>query len=683
MLLQSYGCRKSLRHLRTKFVPGRDGLSVKQLIYILQQSGLATKAFRCSFSCLSKLSLPAIVAWSPNHYVLLTRVENHRCRVIDPASGYRWVSNEEFKKHFAELCLCPVGEARDFIGDEQQDENSWRSVLALLRGTYKTFLPLFLGALLVGLVTLYVPDLTSKILSLYKVGAYNWAWVALFGVIIGFFLVQAMNVVVTSFSASRIGRVLSEKIYHSLLNSPITYFLVRSQGELLYRMSLVKNLENFATVWFPKLLVAFAMAAVSLVWLITSSPIIFTMLIIAALSYFLIFEYIRVKTNRLSEAINEYESLANAQLVDSITSIDVVKSSGLEKITFEQWRKNNERVFLLDRKRSILNGIVTSFVMSLQSFMPIAVFLVAYSQSTFGNNIAFALKTQLLSTIFISQLTVFVDFGSRLGETNAAVRRIEDIIVKTEDPIFAPDAKCKFNFPVSVEKASLSFGTFSRLALKDISTSIEQGEHLAIVGETGCGKSSLARLFGGLLNPTSGVVRVQGLSIKEIDQSDFYHNVAYVPQDASLRNATLRDNLTWDRSIPDEELLTALRRAQFDFSGEEFPQGLDTFLTNGGQNISGGQRQRIAIARCFLSAPKLLILDEATSALDQRTEAKLYDVLRHMGCAFITVTHRLEVIQDFDRILVMKDGSIIESGSFEYLMNRRGEFYNIFNAYRQ
>lgn len=280
-------------------------------------------------------------------------------------------------------------------------------------------------------------------------------------------------------------------------------------------------------------------------------------------------------------------------------------------------------------------------------------------------------------------MTMIVEMGAEIGETSSALRRVDDLVNYMDAPMFSPDASSQFQLPVRLESVSFRYGAFAKDSVSDISIEIGEQRRIAVVGKTGCGKSTLAKLIGGLLLPTSGSIEANGVRLRSVSQSSFYDCVAYVPQDSSLRNATLRDNLSWGNEHTDADLVRCLELAQFRLDPNLFPQGLQTMLINGGQNISGGQRQRICIARALLKEPRLLILDEATSGLDQRTEASLYESLSRLGCAFVTITHRLETIRDFDEIVVLDQGIVVEKGSFESLLECGGLFSKMYFAYQE
>lgn len=683
MLLQSVGIRTSLVNMRTEYAAGRDGLDLASIRKILLYFGVTTKVYQCSFSRLERLHLPVIVAWRPSHYVLLLKIDGAACHIIDPAVGRRKVSVEKFKDHFVGYCIVADRSEPIDVGEETRDDNPWMVIGRLLKDAPSAFSPLLVVAALVAIATLYAPNAAARLVESYADSPSTLLWLSLAGLVVGFFLVQTINVVVTALTASRIGRFLSERVLSSLLNAPMAYFLVRPQGELLYRLSLLKTVESFVTNVLPRMVVAGVMLFVSLLAILRVDLLVFLGLGAISVVYLGLSRYSQLKIARVTEEINSEESLANSIMVDSITSIQVVKSLGIEKSSCQQWAKKNRRIFELDRTRTVIAGTVSAFVSSVQSFLPVVAFLIAFWNSEGDIALSSALKVQLFATLYLAQLAILVEASGKTGEANAAVRRINDLVVYKERPIFNADASEDFRLPLTGTSLSYRYGAFGKAVVTGVDIDVSSGSRIALVGRSGSGKSTVAQLLAGLLSPTSGTIQAGQVPIEEIRQTEFFQNVCFVPQDAPLRSATLRDNLCWGEDIPDEDLYTALKLAQFEFDGQDFPMGLDTFLVNGGKNISGGQRQRIAIARCFLRQPEVIILDEATSGLDQYTEAELYRAFQDLDCALVTITHRLEAIQDFDEIIVLDGGSIVEKGNFAELNMFDGVFNMMYKSYRK
>ena len=203
---------------------------------------------------------------------------------------------------------------------------------------------------------------------------------------------------------------------------------------------------------------------------------------------------------------------------------------------------------------------------------------------------------------------------------------------------------------------------------------------MAFAGGSGSGKTTILNLAIGFLQPEKGKVLIDKKDLKKLDLRSYRKQIAVVPQQSILFTGTLRENITYGSDeISEERLWEVIRAANLEDVVKKLPDGLDTMITEHGENLSGGQRQRISIARAFLRDPKILILDEATSALDSISEKKIQDSIQKLikGRTTLIVAHRLSTIRNADRIAVIGDGNVLESGSYEELMEKKGVFYQM------
>jgi ATP-binding cassette, subfamily B, bacterial len=216
--------------------------------------------------------------------------------------------------------------------------------------------------------------------------------------------------------------------------------------------------------------------------------------------------------------------------------------------------------------------------------------------------------------------------------------------------------------------------------LNGFTLDVKPGETIALVGESGAGKSTVLNLAIGFYRPTSGRILLDGVPFDELDMRAYRRQIAVVPQNTVLFSGTIRQNITYGlTNVSEEELERVIRMANLQDVIAAMPDGLDTMIGEHGGKLSGGQRQRIAIARAMIRNPRIIFLDEATSALDNISEFVVQKAMRELirGRTTFIVAHRLSTIRDADRIVVMKNGRIQEVGSYEELMQRRGEFYQL------
>ena len=231
----------------------------------------------------------------------------------------------------------------------------------------------------------------------------------------------------------------------------------------------------------------------------------------------------------------------------------------------------------------------------------------------------------------------------------------------------------KFSGRIDVENISFSYSPVTPPLITDLSVSIAPGARIGIVGGSGSGKSTLGRLMVALTFPQSGEIRLDGVSLKEIDNTALRTTVGYVDQTTTLISGSIRDNLTlWDSSVPDERIVAATKDAAVHDVIASRPSAYDTKLSENGGNFSGGERQRLAIARALVSDPSLIVLDEAMSALDAISEQAIIDNIRRRGCTCILIAHRISAVRDCDEILVLDHGQIVERGRHETLLAAGG-----------
>lgn len=233
---------------------------------------------------------------------------------------------------------------------------------------------------------------------------------------------------------------------------------------------------------------------------------------------------------------------------------------------------------------------------------------------------------------------------------------------------------------ITFEQTGFQYKNGEEPVFTNLNLKIKEGETVAFVGESGAGKTTILNMVIGFLHATQGKVLIDGYDMEKIHLKDYRSNIAVVPQTPILFSGTIRDNITYGKEdIPEERLMEVIRAANLEEVVKSLPNGVDTLVMEHGSNLSGGQRQRISIARAFIRDPKILILDEATSALDSISEEKIQVATEHLiqNRTTLIVAHRLSTIKNADHIAVIGKGGLIEYGTYEELMEKRGAFYEL------
>ena len=270
--------------------------------------------------------------------------------------------------------------------------------------------------------------------------------------------------------------------------------------------------------------------------------------------------------------------------------------------------------------------------------------------------------------------------GDSIREMIMNMERIDDVMDYETDVMGEPNGEkkeirySKLSGELELSHVTFGYSHLSQPILKDFSLKVP-GQRVAVVGSSGCGKSTVANLVMGLYKPWSGEILYDGKPMEEIDRNVFTGSVAAMTQDITLFQDTIANNIKmWDDSIEDYEMILAAREAGFHENVMQRPGGYDYRLSEEGKNLSGGERQKLEIARVFAQDPTILLLDEATSALDAKTESVVAESIKKRGMTCLIMAHRLSTIRDCDEIIVLNDGVIVERGTHEELMKKHGKY---------
>ena len=472
-------------------------------------------------------------------------------------------------------------------------------------------------------------------------------------------------------------------IWH-VLHLPISFFQQRFAGDLVIRQ---QSNQTCAAHLVQKIAPAVVDISLLIIYLLVMSryslPLTAVGLTVAVLNLGLM-RYIADKRMNLGRVLERDNGKLNGTTMSSIEGMETIRAAGAELGFFQRWSgvfatKLNSEV--RQNKTSVYLEILPLLLQQLSAnvILVLGAYLILKGELTIGMLTAF----QGFMTSFMNPLNKLMDTGQTLIETRTQMERIEDVYnserdVKDEALTEPITGSGKLGGKVEVRNVVFGYNPLSTPLLDGLSFTLEPGKSVALVGSSGCGKSTIAKLVSGLYEPWSGEILFDGMPRKEIQRAVFTNSVAMVDQDITLFEDSIANNVKiWDRSIEDFAMIMACRDAQIYTDIVTRPDGFNERLTEGGSNLSGGQRQRLEIASALAREPVVLILDEATSALDAATEERVMRSIRQAGISLIIIAHRLSTIRDCDEIIVLDKGHVMERGTHEALMREEGMYYQL------
>ena len=364
--------------------------------------------------------------------------------------------------------------------------------------------------------------------------------------------------------------------------------------------------------------------------------------------------------------------------VAGVEMIETIKASGAENGLFERWAGYQASVHAQKVKYAKINqylGMIPSVVSTITGIVVLTLGVWFAMEGTFTVGMIMAFQGVLSS--FSAPATTFISAGQTIQEMRTQMERIDDIMLYRDDECYKAQGKedhlTKLKGNIELKNVTFGYSRLSKPVIKDFSLTVKPGERVALVGSSGCGKSTISKLVSGLYQPWNGEILYDGKHLSEIDRDVFTGSLAVVDQEITLFEDTVANNIKmWDDSIEDFEMIMAARDAQMHEEIMRRDGGYNCRIAEGGKDFSGGQRQRLEIARVLAKDPTIVILDEATSALDAKTEFDVVNAIKDRGITCIVVAHRLSTVRDCDKIIVLDDGVAVEQGTHEELYAKGG-----------
>lgn len=675
MVLEYYGRPTSVAELRQATGAGRDGTSASRLLEVAASYGLRGRGVRLELKDLRHLPKGAVLHWGFSHFVVYEKVHRNWVEVIDPAFGRRRVSLATCSKLFTGVAL-----VLDMDAGTTLSQPSVKSEPTLLRelepallhaGHWHRVLAL---SLCLQLLMLALPSLTGVIIDavvprgdadLLLILAIGFVLLAVF-----FCLASLLRSHLLLEIRTRIDVRLSLRFLDHLVRLPYSFFVQCATGDLLTRLHGTATLREMLTSSILSAFIDGAMVFLYLLLIVAVDPAVAAIVLSMAVMQSLIFMLSRKQQARLLSADLEVQSRAHSYEVELLSGIETLKALGCEHRAVDRWSGLYVDVLNAGLQRGRLAALTESLLATIRMLGPLLILLhgagaVLRGQYSLGTMLA---MTSLGAACF-APIYGLIQSATQLVAGRIYIERIADVMRSPKEQLEASPLTPALRGAIRLEQVSLRYGVASAPAVDSVTAQVLPGQFVAIVGATGSGKSSLARLMIGLYPPTSGRILIDEIPLGQTDLSSLRQQVGVVTQNTDLFASTIRQNISIAK--PGATLVQVQDAARLAHIHDEImamPLQYETLLLDKGASLSGGQRQRVALARALLRQPALLLLDEATSALDAQIEQTIFAELTSLRCTRIVIAHRLSTIVDADLILFVEHGRVVGQGRHTELL---------------
>lgn len=678
-----------LEKLRLECGVSRDGSTAVNIVKAARRLGFDAQGYRYSPEKLrdKKEILPVIIHWNFNHFVVVEGFEKDKVYLNDPGAGHRTVSWSEFETSYTGVTL-GIKPGVNF-----QKNGSPPSVLKIiqkqLRGNQTPLLFILLTGLGLIVTGLAIPVFTQVFFDdILGRGYTGWMFNLLLAMGITAVLLGALTYLRSWCLAkwqSKLAVGESGRFFWHVLHLPVEFFQQRYGGEIVSRVqfneSVAQTLTGTVATAVLDMLVAIFYLILLLQYNVTLTVIgVFFSLINIGILYMVI-RLLKEQQMKIQQEAGKAYGVSIA----GIQTIETLKANGNEGDFFAKWAGYQSKLIdSMEKSEKTTQSfmILPAMIGTLNTavIMMVGGFQIMDGLMTAGIFFAF----QNLMTKFQEPLDKLLALTQSVQTLQTQIYRLDDVLCYPKDKSLldtgtdtqetAPMGNSKLYGHVEIKNISFGYSSLSEPLIENFSITINPGEKVALVGGSGSGKSTVAKIVTGLYQPWSGEILFDCIPRHKIPRAVIANSLAAVDQETFLFEGTITENISlFDSTIKRQEIVRAAKDAAM-HDEISLHGGYDSMIEEGGRNFSGGQRQRLELARAFAGNPSILVLDEATSALDPLTEQQIINNIRHRSCTCLIIAHRLSTIRDCDEIIVMKDGKIAQRGTHEEMIAVDGPY---------
>ncbi|MBD2136169.1 peptidase domain-containing ABC transporter [Anabaena sp. FACHB-1237] len=685
MISRYWGKNSSINKIRDLTNISRNGASMRSLSAAAETIGFTTRPVKASLDKFAEQELPAIAHWEGRHYIVVYKITKKYVIVADPAIGQRQISLDEFQASWTGYAL--LLQPTNLLKETPEASSPFWQLFDLVKPHFQVILEVFIASILIQIFGLVTPLFTQLLLDRVIV---QGSTLTLNTVGLGLLIFSLFRVTINGLrqylldhTANRISVALMVGFIKHTFRLPLSFFESRYVGDIISRVQENQKIQRFLTGEALSISLDLLTVFIYVGLMLLYSPPMAAMTLAIIPPFVLLTLFATPFLRRINREVFTAGTEENSYLIQSLTGISSIRAMAIEQTVRWHWEELLNKLIKKNFKGQIISNqlqLISSTIQSLVStgLLWFGAYLVIQNQLTIGQLVAF---NMLLSNI-IQPFQRLIILWNQLQEVMVATERINDILeAEPEEDLENKPRQYLSTLTGSIKFDNVTFRYHKESeinVLENLSFEILPEQTVAVVGRSGSGKTTLSKLILGLYLPTDGRILIDNQDITSIALMSLRSQIGVVDQDTFLFGGTIRENISI--AHPEASLSQIIEVSELAGADEfikRMPMGYETQIGEGGGMLSGGQRQRLAIARALIGNPRVLILDEATSHLDAESERIIQQNLKKIlkGRTSVIIAHRLSTVRHADLILVLDRGILVESGTHEQLINKKGHYF--------
>lgn len=646
MVASYHGYLTDLSAMRVRLSPSLKGVTLKNIAQISEGMGLTARGVQVPLEALGKLTLPALLHWDMNHFVVLVAVKGRKLVIHDPARGRRVMVLEEASRHYTGVAM-EFSPTASFKPRDEREHVSAIQLLGVARGLKGTLAQILVLSLALEVFAIAMPFFLQLVVDRVLVGR-DRDLLTVLGVAFGALVVitvavTAVRAWVSVYLSTNLNLRLLSTLFAHLVKLPLTWFEKRNIGDIVSKFRSVDAVQRTLTTTFVETMVDGLMVVLTLVVMGWYSLKLTAVVVGAALLYVAVRWALYYPQRYATDEQLSHEAKSGTHFIETLRGMMAIKLNLREnerRAAYQNLVVDQVNAGVKVQNVGIAQRAASALIFGLENVAIIWLGAIAVMEGRFSVGMLYAFLGFKL--VFLGRLNALVEKWNDFRMLDLHAERIADIALAEEEASHPglPGEAAGGAITIEAKGVGYAYGP-EGFVFRGVDFSVAPGETVAIVGPSGCGKTTLIKVLVGLLEPVEGAVLVNGRNLKDLDLSQYRRKIGAVMQDDQLFVGTIEDNISFfDPEHDPERVRECARLAMIDADVSAMPMGYNTIVGSLGAALSGGQKQRVLLARALYRKPQVLFLDEAFDQLDVALERRISDAITQIGLALVIVSHR-------------------------------------------